>query len=87
MSHAVAPQAWRKDPARLPLHYRHPSADKHASLFAVRPTRGTTGELRNFARASELAQQNAPGGSRARGTSMGGLFVAATLQAPLWKRP
>ena len=26
---------------------------------------------------------NAPAGSRARGTSMGGLYVAATLQAPL----
>ncbi len=29
---------------------------------------------------------NAPAGSRARGTSMGGLYVTATLQAPLWKR-
>ena len=36
----------------------------------------TTDQLRDYA-------SNAPAGSRARGTSMGGLYVAATLQAPL----
>ena len=36
----------------------------------------TTDQLRHYA-------SNAPARSRARGTSMGGLYVAATLQAPL----
>jgi hypothetical protein len=31
------------------------------------------------------ARESAPAGSRARGTSMGGLYVAATLQALLEK--
>ena len=36
----------------------------------------TTDQLKDYA-------SNEPAGRRARGTSMGGLYVAATLQAPL----
>ena len=38
--------------------------------------------MRDFCPMQQVAT-NAPAGSRARGTSMGGLYVTATLQAPL----
>ena len=39
----------------------------------------------HHARSIKHSWPNAPAGSRTRGTSMGGLYVAATLQVPLPK--